>query len=247
MSPDSLSFQDHWIATPQGRLFARSWTPPLAADSTAFAAPIVLLHDSLGCVELWRDFPPQLALATGRKVIAYDRLGFGNSDPHPGQLALDFVHTEAHTGFAALCQQLGLARCVLLGHSVGGAMAAVCAAAWPKQCQALVTESAQAFVEERTLAGIRQARDAFAQPGELQRLHKYHGDKAGWVLDAWVNTWLNPAFRYWSLDAVLATNTARPGSLSVLQPCLLVQHACNCCLAVAMCRTVSNPKWCCRQ
>ena len=202
----SVPTQDHWIATPQGRLFARRWTPaaPTANGASTTAAPIVLLHDSLGCVELWRDFPPQLALATGREVIAYDRLGFGHSDSYPGLLALDFVHTEAHTGFAVLCRQLGLARCVLFGHSVGGAMAAVCAAEFAQQCQALVTESAQAFVEERTLAGIRQARDAFAQPGELQRLHKYHGDKAGWVLDAWVNTWLNPAFRHWSLDAVLA-------------------------------------------
>lgn len=210
MSPASLSLQDHWIATSQGGLFARRWTPAHAADGTATAAakaaavPIVLLHDSLGCVELWRDFPPQLAWATGRDVIAYDRLGFGQSDPHPGALALDFIHTEAHTGFAALRRQLGLEHCVLFGHSVGGAMAAVCAAQFPQPCQALVTESAQAFVEERTLAGIRQARDAFAQPGGLQRLHKYHGDKAGWVLDAWVNTWLNPAFRHWSLDAVLA-------------------------------------------
>lgn len=212
------SFQDHWIATPEGRLFARRWTPAAAAPApdhapapalepspaAPAAAPIVLLHDSLGCVELWRDFAPQLAQATGRDVIAYDRLGFGRSDPHPGRLALDFIHSEAHGGFAALCRQLHLAHCALLGHSVGGAMAAVCAAEFPAICQALVTESAQAFVEERTLSGIAQARDAFARPGELQRLHKYHGDKAPWVLDAWVGTWLHPDFRHWSLDTVLA-------------------------------------------
>ena len=198
----SPSFQDLWIDTPEGRLFARRWTPAPAAEAPT-GIPIVLLHDSLGCVELWRDFPAQLSRATGLGVIAYDRLGFGRSDPHPGLLAPDFIHNEAHTGFAALCRQLGLDRCMLFGHSVGGAMAAVCAAEFPQRCQALVTESAQAFVEERTLAGIRQAQDAFALPGELQRLHKYHGDKARWVLDAWVNTWLDPAFRQWSLDAVL--------------------------------------------
>ena len=206
MSLTSLPFEDLWIATPEGQLFARRWTPAPAAvapSPSATGAPIVLLHDSLGCVALWRDFPAQLARATGRDVIAYDRLGFGRSDPHPGPLALDFIHTEAHSGFAALQRQLGLGRCVLLGHSVGGAMAAVCAAEFPQQCQALVTESAQAFVEERTLAGIRQARTAFARPGELQRLHKYHGGKARWVLDAWISTWLDPAFRHWSLDAVL--------------------------------------------
>ncbi|MCJ9712629.1 alpha/beta hydrolase, partial [Bordetella hinzii] len=73
--------QDDFIETDQGRLYARRWR---AADTGL--PPVVLLHDSLGCVALWRDFPQRLAEATGREVIAYDRLGFGRSDPHPGRL-----------------------------------------------------------------------------------------------------------------------------------------------------------------
>jgi len=85
-------------------------------------APIILLHDSLGCVELWRDFPENLARATQRSVIAYDRLGFGKSTPQPGTLPPDFVLTEAHGAFAQVWTQLALDDFIVLGHSVGGGM-----------------------------------------------------------------------------------------------------------------------------
>ncbi|MXN79021.1 alpha/beta fold hydrolase [Burkholderia sp. 4701] len=190
-----------WIATPQGRLFAKRWrgAPAPAAD----ACPIVLLHDSLGSVALWRDFPEQLAQATCRDVIAYDRLGFGQSDPHPGQLSPTFVGDEADQALHALREQLGIASFVAFGHSVGGGMAVGAAAAYPDRCRALVTVAAQAFVEARTLDGIREAARQFAEPGQLERLARHHGDKAEWVLRAWVDTWLSPAFRDWSLDDVL--------------------------------------------
>ncbi|VWC84028.1 alpha/beta hydrolase [Burkholderia aenigmatica] len=214
------------VETPQGRLFAKRWrggpaqqvagalnvgAPEPAAPTPAApepaaptpAAPIVLLHDSLGCVELWRDFPAQLASATQRDVIAYDRLGFGRSDRHPGKLGTTFVRDEADRAFAALLEQLGVDAFVALGHSVGGGMAVGCAAAHPERCRALVTIAAQAYVEDRTLAGIRDAGQQFDEPGQLDRLARYHGDKAEWVLRAWVDTWLSPAFRDWSLDDVL--------------------------------------------
>lgn len=75
---------DHWIDAPRGRLFARSWLP--GAPSTQVPGTIILLHESLGCVELWRDFPKRLAHATRCQVVAYDRLGFGRSAPYPGIL-----------------------------------------------------------------------------------------------------------------------------------------------------------------
>jgi pimeloyl-ACP methyl ester carboxylesterase len=82
-------------------------------------------------------------------------------------------------------------------------MAVHCAARYPDDCVALVTESAQSFVEERTRAGILAARAGFAAPGAMERLARYHGDKAAWVLAAWTDTWLAPAFGRWTLDAVL--------------------------------------------
>ncbi|MCR2726207.1 alpha/beta hydrolase, partial [Salmonella enterica] len=83
---------------------------------------------------------------------------------------------------------------IAFGHSVGGGMGICCAAAHPDDCRALITESAQTFAEDRTLDGIRAAQRNFAEPGQLDRLKKYHGDKAAWVLSAWVDTWLSPAF-----------------------------------------------------
>ncbi|VWB21034.1 alpha/beta hydrolase [Burkholderia pseudomultivorans] len=212
--------EETFIETPQGRLFAKRWcggagrgavdpsrlepaAPEPAAPKPAApepAAPILLLHDSLGCVELWRDFPERLANATQRDVIAYDRLGFGRSDRHPGRLGLRFVRDEADHAFRALLERFGIDAFVVLGHSVGGGMATGCAAAYPDRCRALVTIAAQAFVEDCTLSGIRDAARQFDAPGQLERLARYHGDKAEWVLHAWVDTWLSAPFRDWSLD-----------------------------------------------
>lgn len=191
---------DRRIDTPRGKLFARLWRPVVETDKAA----ILLLHDSLGCVDLWRDFPAQLAAATGRAVIAYDRLGFGRSDPGPTPpLAPDFVTWEAANA-PLLMQAFGFTRIVPLGHSVGGAMAVHIAAAHPEACTALVTEAAQSLIEERTLEGIRAAKASFAEPGQVERLARYQGDRARWVLDAWTETWLSPGFAAWRLDAALA-------------------------------------------
>jgi pimeloyl-ACP methyl ester carboxylesterase len=161
-------------------------------------------HDSLGCVTLWRDLPERLADATGRRVIAYDRLGFGQSDPHPDQLGRDLVHAEATGDFRRVRDVLQLDRFVAFGHSVGGGMSIACAAAYGSECVALITESAHAFAEPHTLQGVRQAKALFERPGELDRLKKYHGDKAAWVLSAWTETWLAPDFSDWTLDPLLA-------------------------------------------
>lgn len=190
--------EQHWIDTPQGQLFAQCWSMDDARN-----APIVLMHDSLGCVALWRDFPERLARASGRKVIAYDRLGFGRSAAYPGELPLSFIEDEATGGFQAVCQHFDLSQFVVFGHSVGGGMAVGCAAAHPERCLGVITESAQSFVEAVTLDGIRTAERQFAEPGQLERLHKYHAEKAHWVLRAWIDSWLADAFSDWNLDARL--------------------------------------------
>lgn len=189
-----------WIETPAGALFARRWFP---ANAIPNRPVIVLFHDSLGSVELWRDFPGQLCERTGLEVVAYDRLGFGQSAPFPGPLPLDFIAVEAERYFPLLRESLGIRRFIAFGHSVGGAMASACAARYPEDCLALITESAQAFVEGRTLEGIRIAKAQFGEPGQLERLARYHGDKAPWVLEAWTETWLSDAFAAWTLESIV--------------------------------------------
>lgn len=202
MAPISApDVSDHRIETPDGALFARLWRPARDSGKTA----ILLLHDSLGSVELWRDFPEKLCAATGRRVTAYDRLGFGRSDANrlAAPLPRDFVQEETRHALS-VADALGLTLLAPFGHSVGGGMAIQIAAAHPARCTALITEAAQSIIEERTLAGIRAARASFAEPGQIERLQRYHGAKARWVLDAWTETWLAPGFAGWRLDDELS-------------------------------------------
>jgi pimeloyl-ACP methyl ester carboxylesterase len=166
---------DAWIGHPSGRLFSRRWHQPREDPPTGKKTPIVLFHDSLGCVDLWRDFPALLSVATGRDVVAYDRLGFGRSDRRTGRLPLDFIADEATSSFRAVAEELGLGRFIAFGHSVG----------------------------DETREGLLEAKWLFADEQQLARLQTYHDDKAGWVLDAWIGTWLDPAFASWSLREVL--------------------------------------------
>lgn len=199
MKVESPTIDDTWIEGHGGRLFVRIWRTEVATNQ----APIILMHDSLGSVELWRDFPETLCKATGRQVIAYDRLGFGKSDENPGKLTLDFIAGEAEGDFSAIRRHLGIDRFILFGHSVGGGMAVNCAAQFSDDCVALITVSAQAFVEDRTVQAIEEARELFKDVNQVNRLKKYHGEKTQWVLDAWIGSWLHPAFATWSLRQVL--------------------------------------------
>lgn len=194
---------DLWVEHPQGKIFVRSWAPVGGASASHPESPIVLFHDSLGCVELWRDFPAELSVATGRRVFAYDRLGFGKSALRTGRLEAGFVRAEAESVFPVLREQLGFERFAVLGHSVGGGMATHCAVKFVSACDALITIAAQAFVEDKTLAGITAAQELFQQQEPFERLRRYHGEKTRWVLEAWIKTWLSPEFSHWSLEDVL--------------------------------------------
>ncbi|MDO5103332.1 MAG: alpha/beta hydrolase [Lautropia sp.] len=200
MTSVTIATEDLWVDTPRGRLFARRWVPARPASPV----PIVLFHESLGCVGAWRDFPAALAETTGRSVLAYDRLGFGQSDPYEGLLKpRGFMVEEASEHFDRLKQALGIQRFVAFGHSVGGAIAFCVAAHHPESCLGVISESAVVFVEPKTAVGLVEARRLFADAAQFQRLIKYHGDKSRWVLDAWLDTWMSEEMKTWSLDEVL--------------------------------------------
>lgn len=200
MPGPNLTVRDHAIAVPGGRVFAREWAPHNARD-----VPLILLHDSLGCVDVWRDFPAALAAATARTVIAYDRLGFGRSDARSDSLSSSFVQEESELYLPHIARAFQLEGFIPLGHSVGGGMAMYCGATLPRMCSAIITEAAQMFAEEQTLRAIADAKAAYANPELFAKLQKYHGAKAHWVLRAWIETWLAPDFSTWSLRDILPT------------------------------------------
>ncbi|WP_133366243.1 alpha/beta fold hydrolase [Qipengyuania sediminis] len=196
-----MFISDQRIIVGTKTLFARRWQP---ISSSSNAPVILLFHESLGCVELWRSFPKKLAIATGLSVIAYDRLGFGRSDAHESKLPLDFVADEAKRHIPLIQSHIGFSNFIACGHSIGGAMALEAAAHFRDRCDAVITLGAQAFVEEQTIVGLKLAKKTFSDYSNISRLEKYHGDKAEWVVNAWLDTWLDPAFAEWTLDKAIS-------------------------------------------
>ena len=167
------------ISLPQGILYAKEWVHPEAGGKT----PLILMHDSLGCVEMWRDFPMLLAQATGRRVIAYDRLGFGKSDGRGAKQPLSFITEEAEVFGFQIRDALEIDEFIMLGQSVGGSMALATAALFPNACEAVISVCAQVYVEEKTLKKVEQMKILFSDPTTVDRLKPFHGEKIRWVLD----------------------------------------------------------------
>jgi pimeloyl-ACP methyl ester carboxylesterase len=173
----------------------------LAAPRASGGPVLVLLHDSLGSVGLWRDFPERLVEATGLEVFAYDRRGHGASDPFgPRPRTSEYMHEEAAT-LARVLDEVGVEGAVLFGHSDGGSIALLAAAHHPRLIRGVVAEAAHVFVEDRTLDGIRAAQRTLVEEGDLlARLTKHHGAKAEALAAAWIGTWLSPWFRGWNVE-----------------------------------------------
>lgn len=164
---------------------------------------LVFLHDSLGCITVWRDVPARLAEALGCHALVYDRRGYGRSSAfapvprHPG-----YLEDEAR-GVREVLDRCGVADAVLFGHSDGGSIALLAAAMYPERVRAIVTEGAHVFVEERTLDGIREAKGWLASTDLRERLKRHHGALTDGVTSAWIDVWLSPAFRDWNIERYL--------------------------------------------
>lgn len=160
-------------------------------------APLVFLHEGLGSVAMWRDWPARLCREAGRDGIVYSRRGYGRSDPVPdvrgaGRLAPDYMHREAFEVLPALLQALALKAPVLLGHSDGGSIALLHASRFP--LAAAVVMAPHVMVETVSIGAIEQAREAFQTGALRQRLGAYHQDVDG-AFWQWNDAWLDPAFR----------------------------------------------------
>jgi pimeloyl-ACP methyl ester carboxylesterase len=190
-----VTSKEMFIDVKGGSIYIKKWIP----ENLKCTSPIVLMHDSLGCVDLWRDFPEELARSLSCVVIAYDRLGFGRSSVNENTPGINFVWDEADFYFSHIKSAVQFSTYYLFGHSVGGGMS-IGIAATDNECIGVITESAQAFVEEITIKGIKEAQTLFQSPEQIERLKKWHGNKANWVLSAWIDVWLSADFLSWSLE-----------------------------------------------
>ena len=164
---------------------------------------ILLLHEGLGSVSMWRDFPRQLADATGCRTIAYSRHGFGRSGPRTRPWTPRFVHEEAYEVLPALREKLGIVRPVLVGHSTGASMALAHAGAarWP--VAGVVAMAPLTDVQQSNVESITHAREIYESTDWRAKLARHHDD-ADAVFYGWNDTWLRPDFRDWNLREDLA-------------------------------------------
>lgn len=168
------------------------------------APPLVFLHEGLGSISLWRDFPQRLSDATGCEAVVFSRAGYGRSDPELGSRGVDYMHTQGLQVLPAFLEALDLVRPILFGHSDGGSIALICAGGTPTPLTGIVVVAPHVRVEEITLAGIREAGIAYAQTDLPHRLGRHHRD-VNRVFQAWYQIWLDPAFRDWNIESYLPT------------------------------------------
>ena len=161
---------------------------------------IVLLHEGLGSLSLWRDFPALLCARTGCSVVTYSRYGYGRSDVLRERREPDYMHHEGELVLPALLAALELERPILFGHSDGASIALIAAGAHPEAARALVLEAPHLFVEELSLRSIAAAKAAFASTDLPAKLGRHHADPAA-TFSGWNDAWLDPRFRDWNIEA----------------------------------------------
>jgi pimeloyl-ACP methyl ester carboxylesterase len=177
------------------RLEAAAYGPPPDQAPT-----IVMLHEGLGCVALWRDFPAKLAAATGLGVLAYSRAGYGGSERIDLPRPLDYMTREARFGLPALVEAIGLKRGILVGHSDGASIAAITAGEpSDERIRGLILMAPHLFTEAMGLASIAAARNAY-ETGDLRaKLAKYHAH-VDCAFRGWNEAWLDPGFEAWNIE-----------------------------------------------
>jgi pimeloyl-ACP methyl ester carboxylesterase len=192
MRPGTLQVSDGTLET--------AWWGPGPDE----APTLVLLHEGLGCVPLWRDVPERLANATGWGVFAYSRFGYGESDPTPLPRPMTYMHREAQIVLPEVLRATRISQAVLVGHSDGGSIASIYAGSDGQHLLGLITIAAHFFVEDLNIASIRQIGADYETTDLRQRLARYHRDP-DIAFHGWKDAWLDPRFRAFDLTALLPT------------------------------------------
>jgi len=163
------------------------------------APTIVFLHEGLGSVAMWRDFPQRVADATGSEAVVYSRAGYGRSDPAVLPRAVGYMHDEGERVLPELIARLGLERPILFGHSDGGSISMICAGGTDLELTGLIVMAPHVMVEDVSVASIAGAKHAYQTTDLASRLGKYHADVDA-VFRGWNDIWLNPDFRGWNIE-----------------------------------------------
>ncbi|MDM0043965.1 alpha/beta hydrolase [Variovorax dokdonensis] len=179
----------------------------IAPERTS-APLLVFLHEGLGSVAMWKDFPQRLCDAGGFRGLVFSRPAYGRSSPRPEdeRWGVDFMHRQAHEVLPAFFEAVGVEQGAdapwLVGHSDGGSISLLYASRFPERVAGLVLMAPHVFVEDVTIRGIEQAREAYLATDMPQRLSRYHDnvDSAFW---GWNRIWLDPAFRAWNIESEL--------------------------------------------
>jgi len=168
----------------------------------AHTPTIVMLHEGLGSIAMWRDFPQQVADATGCELLVYSRYGYGNSDPIEAEHDVGFMHTEALESLPDMLDQLNIHKPILFGHSDGGSIALIHAGGAARELAGVIVMAPHVLVENLSVTSIAAAREAYLNGTLRQKLDKYHAnvDSAFW---GWNNIWLRPEFRLWNIEHYL--------------------------------------------
>lgn len=186
------------------------WIGPGPAE----APTIVFLHEGLGCIGMWRDFPDRVASATGCGALIYSRLGYGSSDPVRGARPVRFMHEEALEVLPAVVEHFGLEKVVLYGHSDGASIAVIYAGARMAPIAALILEAPHVFVEPVCTERIARLAGEYETTRLRERLMRHHGANTDSMFRSWTEVWLTPEFRKWNIEEYLP---------SIESPVLVVQ------------------------
>lgn len=189
--------------TGDGRLECQ-WLGPAPSSDADGPPTLVFLHEGLGCVALWRDFPEKLAAATGLGGFVYSRFGYGGSDACTLPRPITYMHDEGLAVLPALLQAAGIRRAILVGHSDGASIALIYAGGTPAPGLAgLILEAPHVFMEDRNAAAIRAMRETYDTTDLRARMAKYHGDNVDCAFRGWSEPWLGEGFTEWNLEEYL--------------------------------------------
>jgi pimeloyl-ACP methyl ester carboxylesterase len=164
---------------------------------------IIFLHDSLGCIKLWRDFPDKLGGLTKCNILVYDRQGYGKSCSFLYSKRDNYYMEQEADLLSELIEYWSIDKAILFGHSDGGSIALITAGKYPERILGIITEGAHIFVEDVTINGIKEAIQLYKTTDLKTKLEKYHSNKTDQMFWAWASTWTASEFKSWNIEKFL--------------------------------------------